>query len=155
MKPSITHFSSHTESPVHRSSFHSILLLSLALSILFLSPLGHSAVSKFYYQKTLIAGETEIITIRGEEEKALAKRYEIVEDRLNWIISEPKLSAEDVIIKTDNKETTIYVKERLFITVTAQDGLYNQMTVQQQAENWQKKLAQVLPQINAGEHKGG
>ena len=110
--------------------------------------LGAAGASATFY-KTLGIGGTELITLRGFSEEAVDTRAEILYSRLNIILSDSNLSATDVQVRKVGADPVIYVKDRLFVTVTPQDAAFNQITQPKQAAAWQERLAKTLPTLNS------
>jgi hypothetical protein len=118
--------------------------ISIMGTTIFLS-LPSEAQSSPSFQNTLTIGGTELITLRAETQASVDKRANILYDRLVYILSDPKLSNRDVHIQKTSSEIAIYVKNRLLVTVTPQDALYNQTTPEKQAQQWSKRLSETLP----------
>ena len=106
--------------------------------------LGH-AQTKPVYQQTLAVGGTELITIRGDSEKAVAARADVLYARLVWILADASLARRDIWIDFRQSDPAIYVKNRLLVTVTPPDFQFNQSTPEKQAEVWRQRFAETLP----------
>ena len=97
------------------------------------------------FQQTLAIGGTELITLRGKTKEEVATRADIIYSRLVWILADSTLSRRDIWIKLKNHDPSIYVKDRLLITVMPQDSAYNQTTMQKQAQIWRMRFSETLP----------
>ena len=121
-----------------------VISLIFAGTLLSTTLLSH-AQTKPVYQKTLAVGGMELITIRGDSEKAVAARADILYSRLVWILADASLARRDIWIDFTQSDPSIYVKKRLLITVMLQDAQYNQSTPEKQAEVWRQRFSETLP----------
>jgi hypothetical protein len=107
------------------------------------------------FQRTLSIGGTELITLRGDTQESLDKRADIVYDRLNYILAENDLKAEDIVIVMEKNDPVLYVRKHLLITVTSQDATYNQLTQEKQSQIWHKRFCETLPELSTKSKREG
>ena len=118
----------------------------IATALLALS-LSQVATAQLDFQRTITVGGIELITLRGDNEQKLVKRCDTLYERLPWILSDTSLTANDINIRVTTNELTIFVKNRLFVTITDIDAKYNQNSMEKQAEIWKKSLSNSLPLV--------
>lgn len=77
-------------------------------------------------------------------------RADIVDSRLQDILSAPKLVPADIrVVTVDKNNAKIMVKDRLLVTVLKEDGAANGVTTLKQAQMWVDSLKKNLPRVNA------
>ncbi len=128
-----------------RTMRNRITPIVLAGSMLFAELSSQAQQTKPVYQQTLAVGGTELITIRGDTEKAVVERADIIYSRLVWILADASLARRDVWIDFTQTDPSVYVKNQLLITVMVQDAQYNQSTPVKQAEVWRRRFSETLP----------
>ena len=106
-----------------------------------------SAITRTVFRETISVGGVYLITLRGNSEKSVENRKNILEDRLIDILADSNLQSSDVSVAKLYSDYAIYVKRRLLVTVTPQDSAYNQTTPEKQANTWREQLAKSLPQV--------
>ena len=103
----------------------------------------------------IAVGSTLMFKIRvGSDGKTVQERVDQVNDRLPDILASKKIKPSDIkavpVDKTKkDSDINIMVKDRLLVTVTAEDGKANGFTVKKQADEWVKSLRKNLPKVNA------
>ena len=106
-----------------------------------------SAITRTVFRENISVGGVYLITLRGNSEKSVENRKNILEDRLIDILADSNLQSSDVSVAKLHSDYAIYVKRRLLVTVTPQDSAYNQTTPEKQANTWREQLAKSLPQV--------
>jgi len=80
--------------------------------------------------------------------KTADERADAVNERLIPILGDSQLKADDIkLVVLGKTAVKIMVKDRLLVTVTADDGKVNKLTALQQAQIWLKHVRKVLPQL--------
>jgi hypothetical protein len=130
-----------------KQSLSCFLLGTLIIGMTLSLTLPASATQDASFSNTLSVGGIELITLRGESDESVKERSSILEDRLIPILADSKLVARDVRIKMLSSCYAIYVKGRLFVTITTKDAAYNQTTPEKQALTWRRQLAKTLPLV--------
>jgi hypothetical protein len=131
------------------SDMNRISLFVTSCVILASSIAPKAAYSRLMYQETIGMGGSELITLRGSNMRDIHERIGVLHARLSWILSDSTLTSDDVQIRKMTEGSAVYVKNRLFVTVMAQDAEYNQTTPEKQAEEWREHLAQTLPSLTS------
>ena len=124
--------------------------LIFAGTLLSLTQLSH-AQTKPVYQQTVAIGGMELITLRGDSEKAVAARADILYSRLVWILADSTLARRDIWIDFSQNDPAIYVKKRLLITVIPPDYQFNQSTAEKQADIWRQRFSETLPLLKSAD----
>ena len=126
-----------------------LFAVSSAILLSLLAP--GSAHSRLTYHETIGMGGSELITLRGSNMIDIHERVGILHSRLSWILADSALSAADIQVRKTPDSMAIYAKNRLFVTVTAQDAEYNQTTIKKQARKWCEHLSETLPSLRSSE----
>jgi peptidylprolyl isomerase len=80
----------------------------------------------------------------------LQQRGDIIQQRLVEILSQQNLAPSDVTVRNTRSGPTIYVRDRLLLTVDAATArANNNSTPDALARIWARRLADVLPRVNA------
>ena len=121
------------------------------LSLLLLTGLGLSARPAHAEDADVAVGGVFLFRIHATVNGMTPKeRADIVDTRLQDILSAPKLVPADIKLVSTNKNTAkITVKDALLITVLKEDGAANGVTTLKQAQMWVESLRKNLPRINA------
>ena len=124
--------------------------LGAALSLVLLAAFGQSAANaRLTYHETIGIGGSELITLRGSNMLEIHERVGILHSRLNWILADPTLTEEDIRVRKTADGMAIFAKDRLLVTVMAQDAEYNQTTPEKQADEWCEHFARTLPSLRS------
>jgi hypothetical protein len=106
------------------------------------------AMFQTVFKNTLSIGGTEMITLRGDSQASVDNRADILTNRINYILGEPNLTADDIVIVMEKNDPVLYVRKHLLVTVTTQDAAYNQLTQEKQADIWLQKFRETLPELS-------
>jgi len=96
-----------------------------------------------------LAGETILRLRVGTEKLSLEERTALVQQRLIEILSVQDLTGSDVAVRALKAGPTIYVRGQKFLTVDKATAAASQMSPEALAAAWARRLAAVLPHVNA------
>jgi hypothetical protein len=99
---------------------------------------------------TVAVGGELIVQLRtGAGSQTLKGRADTVTMRLQDILALVELKSADIVgVPQKDGTVAIYVRKKLLLTATAEDGRPSKLTAKQQADVWIKHLRDVLPKVS-------